>query len=261
MYVNEEVLDIIFRSSINYRPPDRYFIERIVTLIASYDDLEEYIKGIYYDCYAVAVYYYESGILKFNITKIINELEKIYDNNSFSKCSNDYILNKYLFIYLRLMEIIFHELEHIKQKKKLDNSREDNLENQLINISLIAREVYLDLYDNKHSLFSIERIANIKSCKRILELLKLDTSIPEFIYNNFYFRYCYLVSEYYSSNSFPILEFVNATKGRITYQDILFCEKNTNKILKKTRNNFSFIDRITFGLPVTKSELDKILVK
>ncbi len=261
MYVNEEVLDIIFRSSINYRTPDRYFIERIITLIASYDGLADYIKGIYYDCYSVAVYYYESGILKFNITKIIDELEEIYDNNSFSECSNNYLLNKYLFIYLRLMEIIFHELEHIKQKKKLDNSRGDNLEKQLIDISLIAREVYLDLYDTKHSLFSIERIANIRSCKRILGLLKLDTSIPQFIYNNFYFRYCYLVSEYYSSGSFPILEFVNATNGKIVYEDILFCKKNTNKILKKTRDTFSFADRITLGLPVTKSELDRILVR
>ncbi len=64
---------------------------------------------------------------------------RIYDTSS------DYF-DKYLFICLSVLEVIFHEIEHVIQNKKANTLPQDNFERQLIEINTIAIEVYPSVY-------------------------------------------------------------------------------------------------------------------
>ena len=69
----EELLNIIYTYTINKKVPDDNFIDSIISIIIKEEKLIEYVKDIDYNYQniALASYFYESRILKFNINKII----------------------------------------------------------------------------------------------------------------------------------------------------------------------------------------------
>ena len=67
----EELLNIIYTYTINKKVPDDNFIDSIISIIIKEEKLIEYVKDIDYNYQniALASYFYESRILKFNIKK------------------------------------------------------------------------------------------------------------------------------------------------------------------------------------------------
>lgn len=252
----EEILNIICTYTINKKVPDDSFIDSIISIIIKEERLIEYVKNIDYNYQNVALasYFYESRILKFNINKILKDYSSIYEiNKRIYNTSSDYF-DKYLFICLSVLEVIFHEIEHIIQNKKVNTLPQDNFERQLIEISLIAAEVYPSIYKKHHDLFSIEREANITSCNKIRAYLKISEITTKYFMSIFNSKYNRLINEYYSKNNCPLLEFLTITGGKLSYNGIPITRNNTNKILMKTKRSLSLEERLIKGLPLNKEE-------
>ena len=248
----EELLNIINTYTINKKVPDDNFIDSIISIIIKEEKLIEYVKDIDYNYQniALASYFYESRILKFNINKMIKDYSDIYKiHKRIYDTSSDYF-DKYLFICLSVLEVIFHEIEHVIQNKKANTLPQDSFERKLIEINNIAIEVYPSVYKKHHDLFSIEREANIISCNKIRTFLDMSEITTRYIINVFNSKYNRLIKEYYSKNSCPLLELLTITGGKISYNGIPITRNNTNKILMKT-NIFVNPSHFSEGLPTT----------
>lgn len=252
----EELLNIIYTYTINKKVPDDNFIDSIMSIIIKEEKLIEYVKDIDYNYQniALASYFYESRILKFNINKMIKDYSDIYKiHKRIYDTSSDYF-DKYLFICLSVLEVIFHEIEHVIQNKKANTLPQDSFERKLIEINNIAIEVYPSVYKKHHDLFSIEREANIISCNKIRTFLDMSEITTRYIINVFNSKYNRLIKEYYSKNSCPLLELLTITGGKISYSGIPITRNNTNKILMKTKRSLSLEERLIKGLPLNKEE-------
>lgn len=252
----EELLNIIYTYTINKKVPDDNFIDSIISIIIKEEKLIEYVKDIDYNYQniALASYFYESRILKFNINKMIKDYSDIYKiHKRIYDTSSDYF-DKYLFICLSVLEVIFHEIEHVIQNKKANTLPQDSFERKLIEINNIAIEVYPSVYKKHHDLFSIEREANIISCNKIRTFLDMSEITTKYFMNIFNSKYNRLIKEYYSKNSCPLLELLTITGGKISYSGISITRNNTNKILMKTKRNLSLEERLIKGLPLNKEE-------
>lgn len=254
----KEVLDVIYKYTFNKEFPNSYFIDHILDIIIDNDELDDYIKDIEYNYQssALASYFYENKILKFNTDKILEEsinlyqiYNKIYDNDSF---------NEYFFLCLSFLDVIYHEVEHVIQNKKMNTYNDDSFEKELIYINNIAVDVYPRLYKKYHDLFSIEREANINSCNKIRSIISNSEIYFKYSKNIFDKKYNKLISEYYTKNSFPLLKFLTIIRVKLLYDDILINKNNTNIILKRTKKNMSLEDRIIKGLPLDKHEYHSI---
>lgn len=94
----EELLNIIYTYTINKKVPDDNFIDSIISIIIKEEKLIEYVKDIDYNYQniALASYFYESRILKFNINKMIKDYSDIYKiHKIIYDTSSDYF-DKYL---------------------------------------------------------------------------------------------------------------------------------------------------------------------
>ena len=243
MYV--ELLNIIYTYTINKKVPDDNFIDSIISIIIREEKLIEYVKDIDYNYQniALASYFYESRILKFNINKMIKDYSDIYKiHKRIYDTSSDYF-DKYLFICLSVLEVIFHEIEHVIQNKKVNTLPQDNFERKLIEINNIAIEVCPSVYKKHHDLFSIEREANIISCNKIRTYLRISEITTKYFMNVFNSKY-----------SCPLLDLLTITGGKISYSGISITRNNTNKILMKTKRNLSLEERLIKGLPLNKEE-------
>lgn len=254
----QEILEIIFYYSANYRLPDKTFIEKIISLVVNYEKLDKYIASINYNYDGSASYGYISRILKFNISTIIDEINKEYDFYSgiYNLNENSCLFNKYLFISFNTVTFILHELEHCKQIRKFETACTDDFEKNIIDNNLAILSINPELYKKEHNLFLVERMANIRSYREVNEILKLDTSLPIFISDIFNKNYFYLLLDNYSKQSYPLLEYVNTVGCLILYDDIFVNEKNTSKILKKSKKVLSVDDRLLYGLPLSNIEFD-----
>lgn len=256
----QEILEIIFYYSANYKLPDKAFIEKIISLVVSYEKLDKYITSINYNYDGSASYGYISKILKFNISTIIDEINKDYNFYSgiYNLNENSCLFNKYLFICFKAVIFILHELEHCKQIKRSETASTDDFEKNIIDNNLNILSINPELYKKEHNLFLIERMASIRSYREVNEILKLDTSLPIFISDIFNKNYICLLVYNYSKQSYPLLEYVNTTRSLILYDDIFVNQKNTSKILKKSKKVLSIDDRLLYGLPISNIELNRI---
>ena len=60
-------------------------------------------------------------------------------------------------------------------------------------------------------------------------------------------NYICLLVDNYSKQSYPLLEYVNTVGSLILYDDIFVNQKNTNKILNKSKKVLSIDDRLLYG--------------
>lgn len=254
----KEILDIIYRYSFNYMLPDRDFVMNIVNIVIKNMKLNDYIKTISFSYDGSAAYKYISKELNFNLFSIINASEEKY--NSSIKCEG-YKYEKYLYLCFDVIEIIFHEFEHIRQGKIYNTVNENSFEKGLICNNLDYLGVNPYVYKKEHDLFTIERLAIIKSQLGVLKLICLDSEIPTYIKEKFINYYNYFVELYYRFNSYPLLEYVKKTGTSIYYNNILINKSNTNKLLKKTKKELSLEDRLLYGFPINCKEYIDILKK
>ena len=138
---------------------------KIVSSCIKYYNLDKYVKDVYFDSNNIypANYVIKDNVIVFNDQKIIESAYRlydlIYDIYKIDENNYKYIINFY-YLY-----VIFHELEHAKQKMIYETS-----DNELFNYLYEIREILQlnrNFYDEYHDLFPMERQAinsgNIKA--------------------------------------------------------------------------------------------------
>lgn len=250
----EDILNVIYNYAFSNKLPDNKFIDTILNIVVD-DVIAGYIMNVDYDYKGLLLASYENRILRFNISMITLQYINLYP---VMHNRNKIFFDKRLFILLGVIEVIFHELEHVLQSKKINILPEDDFERKLLEIGTIAVDVYPGLYENNHDLFSIEREANINSSKKIKNILTLDDLSSNRIKRFFNNRYNKLLNEYYSETNYPLLKFLTTVQGRLAYGDIPIISDNTEMILEETKKNLSFDERVLWGLPLDKGEQRKL---
>lgn len=253
----EDILNVIYNYAFSNKLPDNKFIDTILNIVVD-DVIAGYIMNVDYDyqSLSLASYAYERRMLRFNADMIALQYINLYPAYMYNR--NKIFLDKSLFICLGVIEVIFHELEHVLQSKKINILPEDDFERKLLEIGTIAVDVYPGLYENNHDLFSIERDANINSSKKIKNILALDDLSSNRIKRFFNNRYNKLLNEYYSETNYPLLKFLTTVQGKLAYGDIPIISDNTEMILEETKKNLSFDERVLWGLPLDKGEQRKL---
>lgn len=262
MYI--ELLNIIYTYVFNYKEPDKPFLENVLDIVINNDNLREFIKDINYNCDCNydynAAYVVTSKILKFNITNILEDAKRVFSlrKRAYELGTNISDLEKYIYLSLTFILTVLHELEHVRQIKTLETTHENTFEKILIQNSLDILSINPDFYEKKYNLFPIERMANINSTGKLIEMLRLDNDFSSFANKNFNNEYEWAITQYYIYGRIPLLEYINITRSSLYYEDILINKENSKKLLRRVKKEVSLDNRILFGLPITKKELTKI---
>ncbi len=167
------------------------------------------------------------------------------------------------------LHVLKHELEHARNLKSLYEGRKD-IESTLVYYSLRAYAMEHDLdyepnLDNLYPRFLAfntklnyefdpgERIADIKSCKYLVNLLKNQKDTDELLISRGMLYYAYIRG--YKDNRYyldsPTYEFLLKTG---MFHDHYWLK---NRVDKKCYN---FDTRITYGLPITQQEYDHEII-
>lgn len=254
----EKILNVVYYYSFNYKLPDKDFVMSIVNIILSNRRLTDYVKNINFDYDGIAGYKYISKELSFSISSIINTSTEDYNS---IKEGSKYQYEKYLYLCFSFIETIFHEFEHIRQVKKLDTGSFDCFEKKIINNNIKNISINPGVYRKEHNLFTIERLAILKSQLEVLDIVNLDSSLPTYIVKKYINYYNYFVELDYRKDTYPLLKYVEKTNSSIYYDNILINRENTNKLLKKTKRELSEKDRLLYGFPINREEYINILDK
>lgn len=206
-------------------------------------------------------------IQDFKIRKFSDKLLGVYSNEDRSiHINREAIARQKINPQLLALHVLRHELEHARNLKTLYEGKKD-LESTLIYYSLrayamehgIDYEPNLDNLNETFLAFSTklcyetdpgERIADIKACKYIVNLLKNQRDSNELLIARGMLYYAY--TRGYKDNGFyldpPAYEFLLKTG---MFHDHYWLK---NRVEKK---DYCYDTRITYGLPVTYSEYDK----
>ena len=218
---------------------------KIVSSCIKYYNLDKYVKDVYFDYNNIypANYVIKDNIIVFNDQKIIESAYKLYDYiyNAYKIDENNY---KYIINFYYLY-VIFHELEHAKQKMKYETS-----DNELFNYLYEIREILQlgkSFYDEYHDLFPMERQA-INSGNMKAYQLMCYSNLSERECNVLYLVYLIRrLCNYHCKNDAkvisPISQLLELTKGDINIINSL-----------SGNNNFSFADKIDYGLDINYPE-------
>lgn len=169
----EEILKIVFNCSKQKRILSKSEIEDIVILLIENYKYDKFIKEINFDNnenYGLALYDFE--LKNINIyNNVVNRM--IY--NIENKIIVDDELQKKIFENLSIIQIILHELEHVNQYNIIIN--DNSLEALIVRLSKL---IGIDNENMIYEFYPIERIAEIKSYKKIIDIYSLiDKKIIE----------------------------------------------------------------------------------
>lgn len=183
---------------------------------------------------------------------LIREKKLVIDIKKTIYCVVSYIKNKsncenkILLTNLYIVKILFHELEHAIQERKINCT--DDYETKILVLSKECEEKIkinnLNFYNNFEYLYNpIERQANIVSTRRIIELSKnlFYKEILEFFYNEFLTQVLLGYKE--DGFDYPLLKFFSGEKEFLR----IFDKINKDK-------KIYFKERINLGLEITDNE-------
>lgn len=244
----EEIIDISLRGQyINKKIIQKVFNEIFLNLdeytTSNFNCLE--FGNIDRKTNTFGTYYPEERVIKLDLIE-----SYVYENKN--KKLNMLIKN------LRIINHLFHEVEHLKQSSKIIKN---DLEAKLIMCSKDIDEVlYNDLYD----CVPIEKLAFANSWKLVLEnILKY----PEFknqyfetykYINNEYIKNLkmgYYYDEYLDKYDVPLIRFLCMTKQLELLQELgSWNIAGSNK----TINNIPVEVKLKYGLPITRNDIDEI---
>lgn len=174
-----------------------------------------------------------------------------YVSNYIANLKGDYSFeNKILLTNLYIIKILYHELEHAIQAKKIKYVSDD--ETKILTLSSIWEDKLksnnINIYEESRYLYNpIERQANIMSSKRIIEMCNILEN--QEIFNFFDYELIDLSLYGYSNkgSEYPIIKYF---LGNSNFSDI--------KDLVKKDSIFNFDKRIDMGLEISENEYDSL---
>lgn len=207
----------------------------------------------------------------FQIRNFSEKLLGVYSNEDCSiHINSEVIARQKINAQLLALHVLRHELEHARNLKKLYDGKKD-IESTLIYYSLRAYamdhglnyEPNLDNLCAKHLYYDTklcydsdpgEKIADIKACKYLVNLLKNQEDTDELLIARGMLYYAYVRG--YKDNGYyldpPTYEFLLRTGMYHSY----YWMKN-----RVEKNDYCFDTRINYGLPISYSEYNQKVLK
>lgn len=214
------------------------------------DDLEldEYIKTILIcdlKLNTLTRYYINERKLCIDLKKLIYCVSKFIADQK-TDCSYE---DKILLTNLYIVKILYHELEHAIQEKKISIYSNDETEILILSEKWEEKlkKLNLKLYEKDKYLYNpIERQANMMSCRRIIEICNFLNN-KEII--NFFKRE--LINQsllgYEESNNYPIFKYFLGNSDFLEICDIV-----------KKESIFDFSERLNMGLEISEHEYSSL---
>lgn len=174
----------------------------------------------------------------------------------------------YCYINLKILEVILHEFEHIMQEKR-SYSYFNDLETQLIswcktNMELWAISKNKSIYNKTYKFNPCERLAELRSYKNILEILKVfcyDVNKIVNLLDNELSFYQLRGYRYKRDIVCPTeIYFMNTGLESIWY-NMDFYSLDRKEMLKLVQDNYNYEQRILLGLPISKEEFKRLVKK
>lgn len=291
--MEEKILELIYNYSKSGRIIDKIYIDTVVDIVVNFMSLNSYVNKINYitdeemkkpekNCikltnttdFADLSYNFESHTIDVytdNILKSYARFDKI------NICEGEL---KY-FKTILYTQMILHELEHANQSRII--AEEKNLESKLLSQSIpfsfdtfrtsSKEEVALNLvkmimataqYIYNYKYAPHERMAEIDSSKKILEIISIDKiNLPK---SKQYFEDQILKHqiEAYEDTFCPTIKYLSGMtevfgKNPLTVFDWYY--ENEEECLRKSIELYSFEQRIRFGLPLEEEKKRELLRK
>ena len=123
--------------------------------------------------------------------------------------------------------------------------------------------MYREFTEKYYSIIPIEKIADVDSCKNILDSLKHYPNFrKEYLESYFfvlkeYLSYLKMGYEYnsdFGKYNVPFLDYLKSLNCHIKLEDIGLSLKSSNDV----KNNFSIEDRMKFGLSITHEDTKEL---
>lgn len=286
--MRDELIKLIYYYEINEKYADPPFVKSAVNIIAKQNDLKEYVRrlrikdSIFYS--KLGLYYPKKKRMVINI-RFDDQLEEFLEMYRYIP---EYF-SETLTFNLNVLNTIIHEMDHalmekeyqegkddliIRLYKYVDNDAYDNKsKNPIDYLFNKVRELRLDkVYDNNHDFDPGERRAIVTSNLQILDILnglkKTDIDYKNIRININAFtattiadiKFVYEKKSYGFTNS-PSFDFCNKISKIVNFsqKDLDIYNKSKKERYKMDASNFSFEERILYGLQLSNKELDSIL--
>lgn len=285
----EELAKLIFDYSSNYKFADKHFVNKAISIISNFYNLNDYIKELLIISSNDKKIYGDNSYDLFDMKLTINldnELNKIKYN---FKNANKRII----YFNLEIIKIILHEIDHVILRKQFD-SNIDTIDvilskkifaiyNELTQsmfkdnpkihdqYNIIKLNKLNDYYSFNHNKAPFERRANIHSLLYTYEIIKI---LNETNYKNnikFYElknkdKYKKIIKENYKlykncnyTNSPSLDYFIKIDyKNKDANELVKLYHENKIKSFVTTSKKYSLYEKILYGLQISKDELNKI---
>lgn len=215
---------------------EKDYIMHLIKTYVERNNLDKYINKIFLNDILTIItshlgmYVCVDKAIFFNLDNFVAVVQNFQDYHLLNTKKD-----KTIYLYQQCFTIIFHELEHAKQYKLIDD-------NTIYKNILLKNDVfegnYKEAYINFHDTFPTEHAAEVEGTYYASKLLKEWGICDTKEYRDS------LVNEYLVNNNKCISPYERLLSKLKTHDDNIY--------------DFNLYDRLKYGLPVTVDELDKV---
>ena len=278
----KELANIVYDYSMNKKYVDKIVVERLLKLCIDEFDISDYVRDYRINSIAElknarAAYRIEDKSIDIDIYNTINTiLKRIEKEENDGICTTNFV--KYLKVNLDLVHVIIHELTHACQYKRC-LEKENDLEKNILELTLkgnldvlknknLSKEM-IKFYNIQHDIFLNPVCYKTKPCERMAEMKGLEfvrdmSKMFDIDAVELYFEIKYLMGKIrgYSDIS-PTSYVIHINESLKNELGLPHGETDCYKIedeYKKEceKRNVSFDDRLYFGFPIDKNDMEQI---
>lgn len=262
--MENDILNLAYDYSANRKIGDISFIEDLINIVSQTSGLQSYIKKllIYSDreekslsFNGIAKYDLDTKYISINLLKVYSRMMKNIKEYSGMFTNNEMFLHMNLYI----SQIVLHELEHIKQLKRIDMGYND-LNTQLLSLSF--KDITSINYKQNYYYVPCEREAEIMSYLTLINSLNPIKEKAPNLCDYYYASYIQrLISGYSYEELSPTLYFMNNMNYMSEWKNFDFYSKDDNQLLINLQSGYSLPNRLLYGLPISIDEFDSAYKK
>jgi len=187
---------------------------------------------------------YSNNEINIYLNRLYQYIYYYYNESNFKIENNLNMFQRYFKNNLYIIKVLFHNIEHYYQDIIYKNNKNNSLENKLI---ILEKQLITDNKTNNNSF--LERNADIKSYKKILNIIKSIKSELEDVY--ILQEQILLDREFigYSESNCPTFNY---------FEELNKINDLANIINEYSPNDLSFEYRLSLGLPIEDYEYDTV---
>lgn len=288
-----EILKLLYEYIKEDKIIDKEYIEKLIKIYVSNKKIEAYVKGViskpchFSDVYTICAY----GVYSKKITIYPGMIQYFHEMNKI-KYGHLFHGKEYkLFEILMFTKSILHELQHARQmkiietedglqanilrftfgcfskavlKEELEILKKDGKSRQeIIDISLNKMKLQTKNRNDNYQFSPAERLAEIGAYEEIIKVLHLiREGVPnllEFMYANKWEAMLrgYDDPKIIHGTDAPTTYFIKKNTYESHLKNFSWYDKNITTCLKNVKGEFTLVERMRYGLPISNEERQK----